>query len=66
MRTLHLRGKDAADFADRFFRPSKEELDRQNVLREQRNEQVRLSETEHGFSAEVDGLDLSFTEDPDR
>lgn len=61
--TLQLSGTDALNFVHSFFFPSADEIREHENLRERRNENISTLETENGFVASVEDLDLSFLDD---
>lgn len=60
---IRLTGADAINFANNLFRPTKEAIDNHNEYLRQLSEDITLSETNHGFAAEIESLDLTFLDD---
>ena len=60
--TIRLTGEAAVHFANSLFRPTKEEIERHNMVIDQIDRDVKLNRDEGGFTAEIAGLDLSFLE----
>lgn len=58
--TIRLEGEDAAEFARRLFHPTKEETERRKAIADAIDRTINITETEDGFAAEIEGLDLSF------
>lgn len=57
-----LTGEAALRFANSLFRPTREETERHNAVMEKIDRDVKITEYEGGFSADVSWLDLSFLE----
>lgn len=60
VRTIRLEGEDAAEFARRLFHPTKEEIESREAIIKELDRTIHITETEDGFVAEIEGLDLSF------
>lgn len=55
-----LSGEDSTQFADSLFRHTGEEIELHNRVIDQIESEVKITKNKDGFSAEVNGLDLSF------
>lgn len=64
VRTIRLEGEDAAEFARRLFHPTKEEIESSTAIIKE-IDRIHITETEDGFMAEIEGLDLSFLHEID-
>lgn len=62
-KSIKLEGEAAAEFARRLFFPTKEEIEHHNAILDKIDKKVQITETEDGFIAEVEDLDLSFLSD---
>ena len=58
--TIRLEGEAAAEFARRLFHPTKDEIESHKAITDIIDRTIHITETEDGFMAEIEGLDLSF------
>ena len=55
-----LQGEDAEQFRRSVFNPTKEELNERDQRRKELDSNIKIKETEYGYTATVSNLDLSF------
>lgn len=58
--TIKLTGNDSINFVNSLFNPTDEEIYHHNRLIDQIDNDIKVTENQDGFEAEIDGLDLSF------
>ena len=57
---IHLYGEDAEQFRRSVFNPTKEELNERAQRRKELDSNIKIKETENGYTATISDLDLSF------
>ena len=61
--SIVLTGDAAEKFANSLFRPTSDEIERRNAVMKKIDREIKITEHEDGFSAEVSWLDLSFLDE---
>ena len=62
---LKLSRQDSVDFANNYFRPSKEYIEHVKSNLERINSNIQINPIEDGYEAEIRDLDLSFLKKSD-
>ena len=60
IKSIHLSGEDAINFATSIFKPSRETLIRNSEILESIESRIKIRRTSDGYEADIEDLDLSF------